>query len=142
MKVFFLTFLFGVIYFVLKYLINAPIEPNMYDVGAFFVSALYSIVNIMFVFVLCLTSRMLYKQLSNLIFTFKYLIVEILSLYFLFEVFTDIYNEISLFSACSLAEKDTIQVLSPFIILYISWIIMLIARKCRHNNIERISSEY
>jgi hypothetical protein len=141
LKIFCLTFIFGVIYFVIKYLINAPTGANMYDVGAFFVSALYSIVNVVFMFIVYLTTRLIYKKLNDFIFSFKYIIVEILSLYILFEVFTYIYYGFGILSLGGSTGKDTLQVLSPFITIYISWIILMIIRKCKcKNNLENITS--
>jgi hypothetical protein len=134
LKVFCLTFIFGVIYFAIKYLIDAPTGTNMYDVGAFFVSALYSIANVVFVFIVFLTNQLICKRLKDLIFSFKYLIVEIFSLYFLFEVFTYVYNKISILPLDSSTGKDTFQVLTPFVFIYTSWLIIVIACKCKRRN--------
>jgi len=137
-KVFILTIISGVIYSVINYMISPPPKPNMYLEGVIFTICLYSIINILFIIIAYITTHAIYKQMCKVIFQFKYLLLEIISLYILFAISTYIPYNFNILPVNKSTENDLFHTFTPFIVLYIIWIIIIFAYR---NNATNIDSE-
>jgi len=137
-KVFILTIISGVIYSVINYMISPPPKPNMYLEGVIFTICLYSIINILFIIIAYITTHAIYKQMCKVIFQFKYLLLEIILLYILFAISTYIPYNFNILPVNKSTENDLFHTFTPFIVLYIIWIIIIFAYR---NNATNIDSE-
>lgn len=124
LEVILLTYISGVIYYIVKYLIHIPPEPNMYWIGTVIASSIYTFVNVLFILLVYLISHKTNKQIHKKLFTFKYLQLEIIFLYMLIEIISYIPYTFNILPISNFTEKDLFQVFTPFIILSILWVIV------------------
>ena len=137
-KAIILTIILGVVYSVINYIISPPPKSNMYLEGAVFTVCLYSIINVLFLIIAYITTHIINKQISNLIFLSKYLLLEIILLYILFAISTYIPYNFNILPVNKSTENDLFHTFTPFIVLYIIWIIIIFAYR---NNATNIDSE-
>lgn len=131
-KVIILTIILGVVYSIINYIISPPPKPNMYLEGVIFTVCLYSGINILFIIIAYVTTHAIYKQMCKVIFQFKYLLLEIILLYILFAISTHIPYDFNILPVNKSTENDLFHTFTPFIILYIIWIIIIMI--ARRNN--------
>lgn len=129
-KVIILTIILGAAYSVVNCVISPPPKPNMYLEGAVFAVCLYSIINVLFIIIIYITTYVINKQICNVIFLSKYLLLEIILLYILFAISSYIPYNLNILPVNKFTENDLFHTFTPFIILYIIWItVIMIARK-------------
>jgi len=129
-KVIILTIILGVAHSVVNYTISPPPKPNMYLEGAVFAVCLYSIINVLFIIIIYITTYIINNKLSNVIFLSKYLLLEIILLYILFAISSYIPYNLNILPVNKFTENDLFHTFTPFIILYIIWItVIMIARR-------------
>ena len=138
-KVIILTIILGAAYSVVNYIISPPPKPNMYLEGAIFTVCLYSIINVLFIIIAYITTRIINKQICNVIFLSKYLLLEIILLYILFAISSYIPYNLHILPVNKFTENDLFHTFTPFIILYIVWIIIIII--AHRNNTTNLDSE-
>ena len=129
LKVIILTIILGVVYSIINYIISPPPKPNMYLEGVIFTVCLYSIINILFMIIAYITTRVIDKKMCNVIFQLKYLLLEIIFLYILFAISSYIPYNFNILPVNKSTENDLFQTFTPFIILYIIWVIVIIVRR-------------
>ena len=139
LKVIILTIILGVVYSIINYIISPPPKPNMYLEGAVFTVCLYGIINVLFLIIAYITTHIINKQICNVIFLSKYLLLEIILLYILFAISSYIPYNLNILPVNKFTENDLFHTFIPFIILYIIWIIIIIAHK---KNTTNLDSEY
>ena len=136
-KVIILTIILGVVYSVINYIISPPPKPNMYLEGAVFTVCLYGIINVLFLIIAYITTHIINKQICNVIFLSKYLLLEIILLYILFAISSYIPYSLNILPVNKFTENDFFHTFTPFTILYIIWIIIIIARRKNATNLFR-----
>jgi len=136
-KVIILTIILGAVYSGVNYILSPTPKPNMYLEGAVFTVCLYSIINVLFIIIAYITTHIINKQICNVIFLYKYLLLEIILLYILFAISSYIPYSLNILPVNKFTENDFFHTFTPFTILYIIWIIIIIARRKNATNLFR-----
>jgi len=139
-EVFIMTFIVGIIYSIIIYLIETPSIPNMFEEGTLFFLSLYSLLNVLFMLIIYVTTYLTYKRLCEKIFILKYIFVEIVLLYVLYEVALNIHYNINILPISKYTEGDLFNILAPFLISYLVWWIFMIVSVIRNNNKGNVSN--
>lgn len=129
LMVFLLTALFGVLYYTLNHIADSPPEPNMFILGAVINILFYSIINTFFILILYVTTYTIDKESCGKVLSAKKILIEISVLYVLIYILSHIPYIINILPISKITEKDIFVAFGPFIILYLSWIGMLLLRK-------------
>lgn len=129
LTVFLLTALFGVLYYTLNHIADSPPEPNMFILGAVINILFYSIINTFFILILYVTTYTIDKESCGKVLSAKKILIEISVLYVLIYILSHIPYTINILPISKITEKDIFVAFGPFIILYLSWIGMLLLRK-------------
>jgi len=129
LTVFLLTALFGILYYTLKHITDSPPEPNMFILGAVINILFYSIINTFFILILYVTTYTIDKESCGKVLSVKKILIEISVLYVLIYILSHIPYTINILPISKITEKDIFVAFGPFIILYLSWIGILLLRK-------------
>lgn len=127
-KVALLTFMIGILFYVSRYFISKPPEPNMYGIGLIISSVIYSVLNTIFVSVIYITHKQMYKRILSL----KLLLLEIILLYICIAIVYCIPYSFNVLPINSVTENDLFRVLTPFIVLSVLWLIVISIISSRH----------
>ena len=125
-KTMLLTFLGGIVSNGIIFFINKPLSSNELSMSIgwiLIITLILSFLNAIFMLLLYLTARIIQRNISDKIYSLKYLLFEIIFLYILYYLPT-------LLSIKRVTET-WLQIFIPFIVLYVVWIIIIIA--CRNN---------
>ena len=120
------TFLGGVVCGGIPIIITKAPTPNelsMYIGWSLIFTLILACLNVIFVLLLYLTARIIQRNISDKIYSLKYLLFEIIFLYILYDI-------VALLSINGI-RGTWLQIFAPFIVLYVVWIIIIIA--CRNN---------
>lgn len=134
LKVTLFTFLIGVLFYVVKYFIDRPPEPNMYGVGLMISSVIYSILNTIFVSVIYLIAYIFDKQMYKRILSLTFLLYEIVFLYVCIVIIYQIPYSLNILSINKVTENDLFYTFTPFIVLSVLWLIVILVID-KHNRI-------
>jgi len=127
-----LTFLIGVLFYVTRYFISKPPEPNMYGIGLIISSVIYSVLNTIFVSVIYITTYITHKQMYKRILSLKLLLLEIILLYICIAIVYCIPYSFNVLPINRVTENDLFHVLAPFIVLCVLWLIVISIISIRH----------
>lgn len=126
LKVALLTFLIGVLFYIAKYFIDIPPEPNMYGIGLVISSVIYSILNTIFVSVIYLITYIFDKQMYKRILSLTFLFFEIVFLYVCIVIIYQIPYSLNILSINKVTENDLFYIFTPFIVLSVLWLIVIL----------------
>lgn len=120
-KTLLLTFLGGIISFGIPLFITKPLTPNelsIYIGWSLIFALMLSCFNSIFIIFIYLTTSRIQKKLSYKVYTLKYILVEIILLYILYYI--------PILLSLKRITDSWVQIFTPFMILYIVWIIIII----------------
>ena len=132
-KTMLLTFLGGIVSNGIIFFINKPLSSNELSMSIgwiLIITLILSFLNAIFVLLLYLTARIIQRNISDKIYSLKYLLFEIIFLYIL-------YDTAALLSINGI-RGTWLQIFAPFIALYVIWIIIIIVHR---NNTTSLDSK-
>lgn len=121
---FFLTVLFGILYYNILHRVEAPPEPNMFWVGALLGIIFYSVLNSIFILIVLATNHFLNKSIYSQLLNVKHILVEVITLY----VFLFIISQIHIRWLTGI-RLDLLNAFGPFILIYSTWLGIILLRK-------------
>jgi|ERR1035437_618080 peptidoglycan biosynthesis protein MviN/MurJ (putative lipid II flippase) len=129
LEIFLLSVLSGIIYYTLNYITVKLSEPNMIIEGIAIGSVLYGIINVLFIGILYFTTYLIDRKSIKKIFIFRKLLLEMIIMYVLIYLISHIPYTLNILPISKVTEKDLVDVFIPFIIMYISFICILLIKK-------------
>ena len=117
-----LTFLGGVVSNGIIFFINKHLTSNELSMSIgwiLIITLILSFLNAIFVLLLYLTARIIQRNISDKVYSLKYLLFEIIFLYILYDI-------VALLSINGIGDT-WLQIFAPFIVSYVIWVIIIIA---------------
>ena len=121
-KTMLLTFIGGIVSNGILFFINKPLTSNELSMSIgwiLIITLILSFLNAIFVLLLYLTARIIQRNISDKVYSLKYLLFEIIFLYILYDI-------VALLSINGIG-GTWLQIFAPFIVSYVIWVIIIIA---------------